>query len=273
MDYISLQVHCGEEAREMILAELSLLTFDAFEENDKGLLASCAIADWQEEEVRAVIAKYGATFEFHETEKVNWNEEWEKHYDPVIVGDQCIVRAAFHAPRPEFPYEIIITPKMSFGTGHHATTYQMLSRQLLLDHTGKRVLDVGSGTGALAIMAWKRGAAEVTAVDIDEWCIENGHENFALNGCEQTDLRLGGIEVISPSDNYDIILANINKNVLMAQMEDYAIRLKSGGILLLSGFYQADIQDLLIIASSFDLHHLDQTERNQWAMLALTKGS
>lgn len=272
MDFICLQVFCGEDKRELILAELSLFSFDAFEENEAGLLASCPIGDWEEAGVLEVLNRYGVTYEIQEVEKVNWNEEWEKNYDPVIVGDQCIIRATFHEPRPHFPYEIIITPKMSFGTGHHATTYQMLARQLQLDHTGKKVLDVGCGTAALAIMAWKRGAREVAAVDIDKWCIENSTENFELNHCPPTRLELGGIEVIQPDDHYDIMLANINKHVLIAQMNAYAIRLVPGGFLLLSGFYVEDVADLKSEAEKHDLSLTDQSERNRWAMLTFKKG-
>ncbi len=228
MDFIGLQVNCDEEKGELIIAELSFLAFDAFEENEKGVLASCDADAWNEEEVKEIMDRYDVTYSFETIAKVNWNEEWEKNYDPVIVDDQCVVRATFHEPRPDVPYEIIITPKMSFGTGHHATTAQILKHQISLDHQGKRVLDVGCGTGALAIMAHKRGAAYVAAVDIDEWCIENSEENFALNNCTDIVPLLGGIDKIAASDKYDIILANINKNVLLDQIGQYAERMVAG---------------------------------------------
>lgn len=271
MSFITLNITCSEEKRELLIAELSLFPFDAFEETETGLLVSCEEADWEEEPVFAVLARYEVECRVERVEKVNWNEEWEKNYDPVIVEDQCIVRATFHEPRPNFPYEIIITPKMSFGTGHHATTYQVLKHQLQLDHKGKKVLDVGCGTGALAIMAHKRGATDITAVDIDEWCIENSEENFSLNGCDHVKLSLGGIETVQENDPFDIILANINKNVLLDQIGAYSERLKNKGTLVLSGFYTEDIADLMAEAGKFGLVHQEQTERNRWAMLALKK--
>jgi ribosomal protein L11 methyltransferase len=271
MSFITLNIQCDEEKREFLIAELSFLAFDAFEETEDGLLASCENDQWQEEEVKPVLERYGVAYKVEEIEKVNWNEEWEKNYDPVLVEDQCIVRATFHAPRPEFPYEIIITPKMSFGTGHHATTYQVLKYQLGVDHSNKKVIDVGCGTGALAIMAHKRGATDISAVDIDDWCIENSTENFELNDCADIKLQLGGIEVIPETEKFDLMLANINKNVLLAQMKDYSKRLSSGAELVLSGFYTEDIPDLLEEAKKHDLEFITQSERNRWAMLALRR--
>lgn len=271
MDFITLQITCDEETRELLLAELSLFSFDAFEETETGLLASCEAENWDEQSVKPILEKYSVSWEVQTVPRVNWNEEWEKHYDPVIVGDQCIVRASFHTPRPEFPYEIIITPKMSFGTGHHATTWQVLNYQLSVYHAGKKVIDVGCGTGALAIMAQKRGATDLTAVDIDEWCIENSRENFEMNGCQNVRLLLGGIEVISPTEQFDIMLANINKNVLLSQMSDYSLRLHPGGLLVLSGFYEEDIPDLLGCAAQNALSYVHQSSRDRWAMLALVR--
>ncbi|MFY0600901.1 MAG: 50S ribosomal protein L11 methyltransferase [Cyclobacteriaceae bacterium] len=271
-NFIGLQVNCNEEKRELIIAELSLLAFDAFEENELGVLASCDQNDWNEEEVKEITQKYELDYSFEVIEKTNWNEEWEKNYDPVIVDDQCIVRATFHEPRPDVPYEIIITPKMSFGTGHHATTHQILKYQLSLDHEGKSVLDVGCGTGALAIMAHKRGATQIAAVDIDEWCVENSSENFSLNNCENIELQLGGIDKIDSKNQYDIILANINKNVLLDQVGDYATRMKKGAFLILSGFYAWEMSDLIAEGSKHQLVHENQSELENWAMVVLKKG-
>lgn len=270
MNFITLAITCDEEKRELLIAELSLFAFDAFEETTDGLLASCEPANWEEEAIKEILEQYQVAYQVAEVPRVNWNEEWEKHYDPVVVDDQCIVRATFHPARPEFPYEIIITPKMSFGTGHHATTWQVLRYQLGMDHAGKKVLDVGCGTGALAIMAKKRGAGEVWAVDIDDWCIENSAENFDLNQCRDIRLKLGGIEVVSPTEQFDVILANINKNVLLAQLEDYSLRLKPSGTLVLSGFYTPDIPDLLAEAQKWNLQPITQSEKDKWAMLVLS---
>lgn len=270
-NFIGLQVNCDEEKGELIIAELSLLAFDAFEENESGIFASCDQDAWDEADVKEIMEKYGVDYSFESIERVNWNSEWEKNYDPVIVDDQCIVRATFHEPRPEFPYEIIITPKMSFGTGHHATTNQMLKYQINLDHSGKKVLDVGCGTGALAIMAHKRGATSLSAVDIDEWCVENSLENFALNNCENVDLRLGGIDKIPSTEKFDIILANINKNVLLDQISDYSERMQSGSLLLLSGFYAWDIADIVAEGKKNQMTEISMSEFENWAMVVLKK--
>lgn len=271
MDFITLTISCDEDKRELLIAELSLLSFDAFEEMDEQLTASCEEDVWDEISVKEILDRYAVSYKVEKVARVNWNEEWEKNYDPVIIGDQCIVRATFHQPQPQFPYEIIITPKMSFGTGHHATTWQVLNFLLGQELTGKKVIDVGCGTGALAIMAHKRGATEIDAVDIDEWCIENSRENFSLNDCAFIDLWLGGIETVDATQRYDLMLVNINKNVLMEQMQDYALRLPSRGKLILSGFYVDDIPDLKSRGEEFGLHYISQSERSSWAMLVLEK--
>ncbi|WP_373400530.1 50S ribosomal protein L11 methyltransferase [Algoriphagus halophilus] len=202
--------------------------------------------------------------------KVNWNEEWEKNYDPIEVDDLVFVRASFHDPAPGFQYEIVINPKMSFGTGHHATTYQMLKHQAEIDHKGKRVLDVGSGTGILAIMAHLLEAQEIEAFDIDEWCVENGNENFDLNGLS-TRMDIGTIREVNPQGKFDIILANINKNILLDEMEIYAELLDSKGFLLLSGFYTEDIEDLLDHAAPLGLSLYKKNSKDNWAALILQK--
>lgn len=269
MNFIELTVQCEEEKRELLLAELSLFPFVAFEENDGGLTACCEEQEWNEAEINSVLERYDVEYSFQSIARINWNEEWEKNYDPVVVGDQCIVRATFHEPQPDIPYEIIITPKMSFGTGHHATTHQVLKYQLELDHQGKKVLDVGCGTGALAIMAHKRGATDILAIDIDDWCIENSQENFSLNNCTSIKLALGGIENVAETETFDIVLANINKNVLLEQIGEYQKRMSTGGTLILSGFYIDDIPDLLQEAKKYGLSFYTQSDRDKWAMLVL----
>lgn len=257
--------------QEIVLAELSLFEFVAFEELEDGIYAACEEKDWNETEIKEALEKYDLSYSFQKVEKINWNEEWEKNYEPVIIDDQVIVRASFHAPRPEFAHEIIVTPKMSFGTGHHATTYQVLKYQLSLDQKRKRVLDMGCGTGALAIMAAQRGASEILAVDIDDWCVENTLENIELNDCAFIKVKQGSIEVLIDEKPFDVILANINKNILLDQIQTYANKLKSGGELILSGFYEHDIDDLLLHSQQYSLDYVDRSVRNNWAMLALRK--
>lgn len=271
MSFITIRVQCKEELNDLLIAELFELGFDSFQEFEDGFEGSCPQDDFFEDQLKEVMESYPfTTYKIKEQDKVNWNEEWEKNYDPITVDDKCIVRATFHPARPEFQYEIIVIPKMSFGTGHHATTYQMLSYQIDLDHQDKKVLDVGSGTGILAIMAAKKGASSITATDIDDWCIENSEENFILNDLHDVHLMKGQIQEVKEFD-FDIVIANINKNVLLDQMEEYALRLKCGGQLLLSGFYSEDIPDLEAEAKKWGLDKLSETTKDNWAMMALTK--
>ena len=275
MDYLEFKISCTEPFREILIAELSEVGFDSFLETDEGIDAYIQADLIDREAYQEIIDRYKEAGKIEVQEgmmpKVNWNEEWEKHYDPIFVGDQVYVRASFHEPRPEFKYEIHINPKMSFGTGHHATTFLMLSHQLTLDHSKKRVLDIGAGTGILAIMAHKLGAAEIEAFDIDEWCVENGNENFDLNGMTNVRMGKGTVREVNPQGDFDIVLANINKNVLLDEMEVYSGLVKKDGKLLLSGFYEHDIADIQKWASSFGLSLLAQTTKDNWAALIFEK--
>src|SRR5690606_12811218 len=275
MEYLEFKIACNEEYREILIAELAEIGFDSFLETKIGIEAYITEDLFDRHAFDEVIEKYSAVGNISVEEgrmaKVNWYEEWEKNYDPIEVGDQVYVRASFHTPKEGVAHEIIINPKMSFGTGHHATTYLMLTHQLHLDHQGKRVIDIGAGTGILAIMAHKLGAREVQALDIDEWCVENGEENFALNGLPGLKMGLGTIREVAPQGPFDIVLANINKNVLLDEMEIYANLVKPEGYLLLSGFYEHDIPDLLDRAQIFGLALKDQKTKSSWAALVLQK--
>ncbi|MEQ9466968.1 MAG: 50S ribosomal protein L11 methyltransferase [Ekhidna sp.] len=271
MDFVTIKVTCPPDLSEVLIAELFEIGFDSFQEFDDGFEGSCNQESYDDAKVNEIIALFpNIGFEIKEQEKINWNEEWEKNYDPIIVGDKCIVRASFHQPQPQFEYEIIVTPKMSFGTGHHATTYQVLDYQIGLNHANKRVLDVGTGTGILAIMAARRGASTLVATDIDDWCIENSEENFALNDVKDVELIKGQISEVGAHD-FDIVIANINKNVLLDQTGEYTRRLVNGGQLILSGFYENDVDDLVREAENHHLKKLKTTTRDNWAMLALEK--
>ena len=274
MDYIQVSITCLEEYREILIAELAAVGFDSFLETDSGLEAYVPQDLFARYSFDEVIATYREAASLTVVEgilpKVNWNEEWEKNYDPIEVDQLVYVRASFHAPKSGFRYEIVINPKMSFGTGHHATTFQLLSMQGKIDHQGKRVLDVGSGTGILAIMAQLLGAKQVEAFDIDSWCVDNGNENFDLNGVS-TRMGLGTIREVNPQGPYELILANINKNVLLDELAIYAGLLSSQGLLLLSGFYSEDIEDLVQAASAQGLTLTMQTTKDNWAALCLQK--
>lgn len=274
MDYLEIKITCLEEFREILIAELAEIGFDSFLETEEGVDAYIPESDLDRDKLQEILAQYQVPGQIEWREgilpKVNWNEEWEKNYDPIEVEDLVYVRASFHSSQPGFRYEIVINPKMSFGTGHHATTFQMLRHQGDLDHQGKRVLDVGSGTGILAIMAHLLGAKSVEAFDIDDWCVDNGNENFDLNGL-QTRMGLGTIREVNPSGTFDILLANINKNVLLDELAIYAGLLQEGGFLLLSGFYTEDIDDLLQVASPLGLDLVKRSSKDNWAALILKK--
>lgn len=274
MDYLQVNLTCLEEFREILIAELAEIGFDSFLETDTGVEAFVQEDVLDREAFAQFIEQYRQPAALTVAEsilpKVNWNEEWEKNYDPIYVDDLVYVRASFHGPQEGFRHEIVINPKMSFGTGHHATTYQLLSMQGKIDHQNKRVLDVGSGTGILAIMAQLLGARTVEAFDIDEWCVDNGNENFDLNGLSAR-MGLGTIRQVQPQGTFDIVLANINKNVLLDEMAVYAGLLPVGGLLLLSGFYTEDTEDLLQAAAPYGVQLQLATAKDNWAALCLQK--
>jgi ribosomal protein L11 methyltransferase len=257
------------------MAELAEANFDTFLENDNGFEAYIEGDQYDHALVDNIRDKYLAqtplTFSFSTIEKRNWNEEWEKSYHPISVEGKCLIRAAFHQPAKHYPYEIIITPKMSFGTGHHQTTYLMVKNMLDIDFTNKRVMDAGCGTAILSIMASKLGASEVHAFDVDEWSVINGSENAEINHCDNIHIRQGKITSLDFTGKFDIILANINKNVLLEEMGIYTTYLHEGGSLLLSGFFALDLPDLLMKASEHRLKEINQDERETWAALLLQR--
>lgn len=275
MYYTRLQVICDPEFSEILQAEISEAGFDTFMEIENGFEAYAEQENFNKEVLHEIQQKYGAftplTFSQDKIEKKNWNEEWEKNYEPVIVDDRVIIRAAFHQPAKKYQHDIIITPKMSFGTGHHQTTHLMVKTQLEMDHSNKVVMDAGCGTAVLAIMASKLGAKKVEAFDIDEWSVINGEENAEINNCKDITIRQGKISDLTFEDDFDIILANINKNILLQEMHQYAAYLKKGGLLLLSGFYEQDIPDLLKSASQHSLTQVKSHEREKWVSLLLKK--
>lgn len=272
MNYVQLKINCTPELGEILVAELSEISFDSFEETNEGLLAACDESLWDEKEAISILNRYGVEFTSSIIPQINWNKEWEKYYDPVTVSDQIFIGATFHEAPSGFKHYLKINPKMSFGTGHHATTSQVLETQLGIDHQDKRVLDVGCGTGVLSILAHQLGANEIVAIDIDEWCIENSQENFTLNQCENIDLSLSEIGGVDRSEPFDIILANINRNVLLDQLVDYSALLVPGGYLLMSGFYVEDVKVLVDVAKNNGLDLVLEKSRDKWAILVMKKG-
>lgn len=259
------------------MAEVAEAGFDTFMETDQGFEAYAEEKKADSKQLDTIKEKYNHVqpliFFQDKIQKQNWNEEWEKNVDPVIVEDQCLIRAEFHKIEKKYPYEIVITPKMSFGTGHHPTTYLMIKGQLSIDHSQKHVMDAGCGTAILSVMASKRGARTVESFDIDEWSIENGQENATINRCTNIRIRLGTIADFVWPEKFEIILANINKNVLLKEMEQYATQLVPGGHLLLSGFYHTDADELAQTAGRFGLTEQIRDERETWASLLLKKSN
>jgi len=273
--YTRLQVVCDPDFSEILMAEIAEAGFDTFMEIEKGFEAYGEEKKVNRRLVENIQQRYAHVnpllLLYDKVEKQNWNKEWEKNVEPIFVDDKVLVRAAFHKIDKRYPYEIIITPKMSFGTGHHQTTWLMLRNQLHIDHKARRVMDAGCGTAILSIMASKLGAASVDAFDIDEWSVENGVENTRVNDTPNVTIRRGSIRELKFNGAFDIILANINKNVLLDEMDAYASHLPAGGRLLLSGFYKDDIPDLLTNGSRFSLTEERRDEREGWACVLLRK--
>lgn len=275
MHYTRLQVICDTEFSEILMAEFAEAGFDTFMETENGFEAYAEENKPNRVLIEDIQKKYGHVkpllLRFEKIEKQNWNEEWEKNVDPIFIDDKVLVRAEFHKIEKKFPYEIIITPKMSFGTGHHQTTWLMLRSQLSIDHQKAHVMDAGCGTGILSVMAIKLGASRVEAFDIDEWSVPNAKENAEVNGTKGIHIQQGTVRDFKFSKPFDIVLANINKNVLIDEMSDYHSLLRSGGHLLLSGFYITDINDLLVVATRLDMREVSRGERETWASLLLRK--
>lgn len=251
--------------------------YDSFEEKKDGLKAYVPTDNFDEQFLRDTIDDLKSMdpdlrVEYTVTDLADkdYNEEWERQHQPVLVDGFCWVRAPFHPHRDDVKYEIEIEPKMSFGTAHHATTYLMLSLLEQQNVQGMRVLDMGSGTGVLAILAAKKGAAYVEAIDVDEWAYRNAQENFERNGVSVNAL-LGDASLLTADKHFDLVLANINRNILLKDMESYAAVLNPGGTLMLSGFYEHDVQSLQDKAETLGLRLVQQRSRNEWTALKLTK--
>ncbi len=261
-----------QPASEILIAELGYAGFESFVENPDGVTAYIPSEEFDEEIFAGIHILHSDEFEItytsSEIEQVNWNIEWEKNFQPIIVDDKCSVRATFHE-KPEAEFDIIIEPKMSFGTGHHATTHMMLQFILKNEWEGKSVLDMGCGTGVLAILAKMKGADKVEAIDIDNWCYLNTLENIGRNACEDINVFEGGAELLE-GRNYDTIIANINRNILLEDIKFYAECLNHGGSLFLSGFYTEDIPAIEEECKKYDLELRDQLERENWAALNFT---
>ncbi|PRY07870.1 ribosomal protein L11 methyltransferase [Pontibacter ummariensis] len=268
MDFIEVTLKVNADFADILTAELGELGFDAFVETEDGFSAYIEENQYSQEALEEVLSRYAdfvqVEYTVQKIARQNWNEEWERNFEPLFIGEQVSVRASFH-PKPEqAKYDIVINPKMSFGTGHHETTTLMIENQLSLDHQDKRVLDMGCGTGILAIMAGELGASEIVAVEIEDWTVENARENAALNNYSSIDVRLGGAETIEEEKPFDIILANINRNVLLEDMPAYKAVLQPRGWLVLSGFYTEDLPMIQQRAQELGLAYVSHRVKNNW---------
>jgi ribosomal protein L11 methyltransferase len=259
-------------AREILVVELAELGFESFVESDQGLLAYIREADHTEGMTThiSILTWPDQTVECQSVliPDQNWNAEWEKNFEPIEVDRLCRVRAPFHQPDGQFTLELVIEPRMSFGTGHHATTWMMMRSLFDLDLKGAKVLDMGSGTGVLAILAEKRGAASVLAIDCDEWADENARENVARNGCKVITCQLGDASLLG-GEQFNVVLANINRNILTRDAQAYLQVTADEGDILLSGFYTQDIPAVIEAFPGCEL--VADKERNSWALLHLKK--
>lgn len=274
MKYTELSVNTPDsETSEILIALLSDYPFESFSEEDrilKAYIKTCDLPSCMDEVAETVNAQ-GCEYTFSEMEDKNWNEVWESNFEPIEVESRCLIRAPFHPENDSFQYQVEIMPKMSFGTGHHATTYLMIAEIMDNDFSGLRGLDMGSGTGVLAILAVKTGAAHMDAIDIDEWAYDNSTENICTNGVEGKVTPYIGDASLLEDKTYDFILANINRNILLADMGAYVKSLAYGGTLIVSGILEADIPVITEKAASLGLKTLSRRLRGGWAAVRFSK--
>ena len=271
MRYIKVRfTDIASDASDMLIAMLSDIGFNGFEEAARELLAYSDEAAYSAEELEAIAASLGVCYETETLDQQNWNALWESNFQPVVVDGICTIRAHFHDIEIATPYEIVITPKMSFGTGHHATTRLVIMQMKDIDFTGKSVLDFGTGTGVLAIFAEMLGAADILAIDNDEWSVENAIENAARNNCSRITVKQASMEDI-PATGNDIILANINRHILLRYMDDMYNRLVNGGSIVMSGLLVEDRDIIVDAATSSGFKLINLSCIDNWIALFFVK--
>jgi len=261
-------------AVELLMAQMGELGFDSFEESEIGLNAYIKSSDFSQNILNEISCPLDGIDLGFETETIadqNWNKVWEENYfQPIVIGDKCIIHSTFHEVDQQCEFEIIVNPQMAFGTGHHETTSLMLLQILELDFTGLEVLDMGCGTAILGMLCSLKGAKSITGVDIDEWAYNNAKENISLNNITNMNVLLGGSEVVTDT-HFDIVLANINLNILLDNIAAYASVLKAGGTIIFSGFYSHDVCTLDDAAARYGLKRISQKTDNNWASVAYIK--
>lgn len=278
MDYLEFKLNFlpnEDYVADLLAAELGDVGFESFERTEEGLIAFVEQNYFNETNFLKIIKGFeyaeNIQFKYREIEQVNWNEEWEKHFfEPIIIGDECLIHSSFHKNLPGAKYDIVIDPKMSFGTGHHETTSLMIGEILQMDLHEKTVLDMGCGTAVLAILAAMKGAKHVTAIDIDTWCVENSIENIHKNNVPEIEVLLGDADLLT-GKSFHIIIANINRNILLNDIKKYAACLSNGDALYMSGFYVEDIPVIEQEAARYHFTLASYKEKNNWAVVKMTK--
>ena len=262
---------CNETVNDVVSALAGEIGFESFVEWENGVQAYIQQSLFDEEALKSMIAEFplpDTTIEYTivEAEDKDWNEEWEKNFfQPIVIGDRCCIHSTFHKDTPKTEYEILINPQMAFGTGHHETTSSIISELLEADLQGKSVLDMGCGTSILAILASMRGADPITAIDIDDWCVNNSRDNIELNGINNITVEWGDANLLKGREPFDVIIANINRNILLADMAQYAACMHTGSELFMSGFYVEDIPVIQEKAESLGMEFIHHREKNNWA--------
>lgn len=276
MDYIQVSFsfeQIEEYQQDLLVGQLAEIGFDSFVDSTEGFDAFIIADQFEETRLKEVVEEldFAVSYKVQEIAPQNWNEEWEKNFSPLIISEDCYVRATFHEPQPQYQYEIVIDPKMAFGTGHHQTTTMMMQYVLETNVTDASVLDMGAGTAILGILAAKRGAKDVVAIDYDEVCYLSAIENAKLNAIENL-VSLHGSKEVIPQTTFDVILANINRNILLDQIESYAAVLKDGGLILFSGFYETpDLDIIKSHAEQYGLVYQNHKKIGDWVAAKFLK--
>jgi ribosomal protein L11 methyltransferase len=268
MNHIQIIIHTSDSLlQETLIALLADTGFDGFEQNDDSLQAFANESAFNEEVLQQILEPFQVDYSKQSIAKQNWNQLWESNFKPVQVDDFVGIRADFHEPLKGVAHQIIITPKMSFGTGHHATTYSVMKLMQEVDFAGKTVFDFGTGTGILAILAEKLGAIEILAVDNDPWCIENGQENAQRNDCKVLDIQLAN--TATTTNQFDVVIANINKNIILDNLSQLHEALLPKGVIILSGLLVEDEADILQAVQAFGWQHQKTMTKNNWIAMLL----
>lgn len=280
MKYLEFIFHtepCTEVVNDVLSAVLGEVGFESFVEQEGGIAAYIQTALYDEEALKSALDSFPLadttlTYTYKETEDKDWNEEWEKNFfQPIVIGNRCVIHSTFHHDVPQAEYDIVINPQMAFGTGHHETTSLIIGELLEADLQGKALLDMGCGTSILAILARMRGAAPCTAIDIDEWCVRNSLENIELNHVDSISVFQGDASILPDKGPFDVVIANINRNILLNDMKHYVARMNPGARLFMSGFYTDDIPAIREEAERNGLRFVHHKEKNRWAAVQFEK--